>query len=340
MTARRGINCITALVFTLILAGCGGSSQSAAVTGGGTTYDSASSFGIAAGNSYAPAMAPEPEEAKEEYASPTEADVIASQEKLVYTGYMTIETLTYTETVQNVRQYISQYKGIIEHEDEYDDDYYWYSSTSTKRATKYMNLTVRIPTESFSAFMESMEGTGKVRSRSTNVANITQAYNDASARIESLETQQRRLLDMMDKAETIEDMIAIEARLSEVETDLKREETNRRRMDTDVAYSTITLDIREVMEYSPEVSNVSFLQRIRNTWTSAWKGFAEFLEDLVLAAIRLLPYLLIIIPLGYLFLRWRKAVKAAHPEREHRSFFRRKKKNPADEVQNTEHTEQ
>ena len=71
-------------------------------------------------------------------------------------------------------------------------------------------------------------------------------YNDQSILIESLEKQETRLLEMMDKAETIEDMITIESRLSEVQTQLNQARNTLAGYDTDIDYSTINVQIEEV----------------------------------------------------------------------------------------------
>ena len=100
--------------------------------------------------------------------------------------------------------------------------------------------------------MNNMEGSGKVTNRSTNVENISRQYADNEAVITALRKQEERLLEMMDKAETIEDMIAIEARLTDVQTELNRKLSYKSSMDTDVEYSTVHLYINEVAEYPPD----------------------------------------------------------------------------------------
>lgn len=305
-----------------------GSSQSSSDGGHYATnnfaYESASTTEGVAASEYVM------EEAKGE-----EVDVTLSQEKLVYTGSLSIETLDYGETMKNIRAYIKQYGGIIEYEEEYDNDSTWYYSESARRrATKNSHLTLRIPTENFETFLTSMEGTGKIRSRSTNVENITRAYNNTASRIESLETQHQRLLEMMEEATTVEDMIIIEERLSEVERELKTYQNDLNRMDTDVKYSTIHLSVQEVMEYTPEPNGfptANFLKRIQETWTYAWENFVYFLQQLVLLAIRLLPFVLLIAPIIYLYRWYRKK----HPRTKEGGFFKRKKKED-DQKKNTD----
>lgn len=230
--------------------------------------------------------------------SSEEINPIEAQEKLVYSGSLSIETLNYSEAVKSIREQVKSYQGVIEYETERDNEYNWYYTDHEKtRGTKVLEMTVRIPTASFQDFLSAMEGTGKVLSRSTNVENITQAYYSTKTEIESLEIQQKRLLEMLETAESIEDMLAIEARLSEVETSLKLHQNNLNRMNTDVEYSTVHLSVSEVMTYTPEETGLvtgHFFDRVQRTINWAITFFVYLLQQIVLWLIRLIPVALIV----------------------------------------------
>lgn len=111
---------------------------------------------------------------------------------------------------------------------------------------------------------------------------------------------------MLEKCETIEDMITVEQRLSEVQYELNNLQTSRRYMDMDVAYSYVNITISEVMEYRQDnepVRRNTFVDRLKNTIRSTGRGFLYFLEALLFLVISLMPYLLIIALICYVFLR-------------------------------------
>ena len=64
---------------------------------------------------------------------------------------------------------------------------------------------------------------------------------------------------------------------------------------TDVDYSTIELQLREVTKYNeaPEQTD-TFFQRLGNTITDTWKNFQIFLETMLFFFIRIMPYAVII----------------------------------------------
>ncbi len=249
------------------------------------------------------------------------ADPVLSQEKLVYTGDLTIQTLNYEESLKALRAKAAELGGIVEWENESDSNYRWYEGDSSGTRSVYMTL--RIPTDSFETFMNDAGGIGKVISRSRGVKNISRQYNDTSVQIEALEKQQERLLEMMDKAETIEDMIAVETRLTDVQSQLNSLKTYRQSMDTDVMYSTVTVSLQEVREYVHV--NESFFERAWNSFLSGWKNFGWFLEDFFIKVLYALPYILII---GGLIFAAAKKNWLHMPDF---SFRKRKKKDPAEE---------
>lgn len=219
------------------------------------------------------------------------------QEKLVYTCDLTIQTLKYDETIKAINEKIKEYNGIIEQQTESDNSYNWYYSDYVKREGTLNNyIKVRIPTEKYNDFLSSIEGNGKVINKSQNVENISKTYYETEAIIESLKIQEERLLEMLKSADKIEDMITVEARLTEVQTELNKQKTLLSSMDMDVDYSTINLNIEEVLEYSqsePGQKTNTFIDRLKNTIVDSWKSFLNALEELLFLVIRLVPALII-----------------------------------------------
>lgn len=213
-----------------------------------------------------------------------------SEEKLVYTCSLSIETTDYDTTMDALSEQIKKYKGIIESETERDSDDTWYYKNHTKSSSLTCNITVRIPSADFNNFLDSIEGAGKITDKTMNVENITSSYNDTEATISALEIQQTRLLQMLKEADNVNDMMAIEQRLTEVEGQLNRYKTELGTMDTKVAYSTISINVKEVGEYSKDApSEKTFGDRLSNTLHETWEFFLNLLEWLLFFLIRILP---------------------------------------------------
>ncbi|MBR2675344.1 MAG: DUF4349 domain-containing protein [Solobacterium sp.] len=309
---KKWIKAFSSMALVIALTACGSSSGTAHQSYASDTTSYAAeegAYGIT--NGYYDAEAADYEESRDEKTESGTTTPAITGEKLVYTGSMTIETLDYEETVKAVRERITSYQGIVQDKNEWDGDKSWYYTDGrTRTSNRTLSMTVRIPTEKFDAFMNDMEGTGKMTNRSENVQNISRQYSDNAIEIEALEKQQERLLQMMDAANTVEDMIRVEERLSEVQMELNQKKSRQSTMDTDVQYSTIYLNINEVQKYTPVDSGIridGFWEDLQETFQESWISFVYFLEQLALTIVRLLPFILLILLVGAIIALVRKA---------------------------------
>ena len=94
---------------------------------------------------------------------------------------------------------------------------------------------------------------------------------------------------MMEKAETIEDMIIVEERLTEVQTQLNQLKMYKSSMDTDIEYSTIWLTVNEVREYQD--SRPDFMHQMQEAFVDGFSNFAYAMGSLLLALTESLPFL-------------------------------------------------
>ena len=308
---KRKLAAITILAAALCLSGCGGSSSS-----NGAYYKEQ-----AAGSSYEESyaredamMAAEAESADAaagDYAGDYTADggetdsALRAQDgqKIVYTGNLRIQPLEYDKSAASIRQKIKEAGGFSESESERDNNYYWYSYNGGNGSTRYLDITARIPSEKFESFINSLSGDGKIMSRSVNAENISQVYANKETYKKSLEIEQERLLEMMDKAQTIEEMITVESRLSEVERQLNVYKTDLAQMDKDVEYSTIYISLEEVKRYSEETHTLTFAEELKYAFDDAISSFRNFCEDVVLFVVRNFPFLIIFVIILVLIIR-------------------------------------
>ena len=211
------------------------------------------------------------EEAKETSAS-TEmtkdtTDVTATDRKLIKTVDMDVETREFDYLMETVEEQVKALGGYIENLNTYNG-----SSYSGYRGTRNADLTIRIPKQQLDAFLDTVSGASNVIRRSDNVEDVTLAYVDLESHRDALRTEQTRLLELLERAETIEDIITIEERLSNVRYQLESMESQLRTYDNKVDYSTVYLNIDEVEIYTPVEEDT--------VWERISSGFAESLHDI------------------------------------------------------------
>ena len=241
-----------------------------------------------------------------------------SPEKLIYSASATVETTEFDQTIEKLSALVEQYGGFVESSSINGSNYYTQSRGYSSE--RYASYVIRVPSGKFSALMGSLSTLGNVPYSHTYTENITAQYYDTDARLSAYQTQEARLLEMMEAAETVEDLIAIEEKLTELRYQIESLQSTLKNWDRQVAYSTLDLEVQEVIEYTPE-SRMSYGQELALALTNGLRRTGEFFKDLLLAIVGALPALVILaVVLAILIPVWKKHRKA-----------RRAKKNPPPE---------
>lgn len=148
------------------------------------------------------------------------------------------------------------------------DAYHGYVSSSNvngagNRTSGYrtLYLTARIPAEKVEDFVSEMGELGTVVSQMESAEDVTLQYNDTESRIESLRTEQKSLNQLLEKSDSLETIIALQDRLTEVRYELENYESRKKLYDDLISYSTIDITLDEV-KYTVEVDDSTFFSRI------------------------------------------------------------------------------
>ena len=163
-----------------------------------------------------------------------------SPRKVVKTAGLSIETLDYGKSTAGFEKSVAEFGGYIENSSVQGTGQ---GSGASSRTASY---TARIPAGRLEEFLDRAGSVGTVVSKSTGGEDVTQNYYDTDTRIKSLETERDRLLDLMKKAEKMADVLAIEQRLTEVQTQIEQLTGDLKRMDSLVSLATVTVSIQEV----------------------------------------------------------------------------------------------
>lgn len=205
--------------------------------------------------------------------------------KLIRTVSLDLETKEFDQMLSLVEAEVASLGGYIENLQTYNGSRY-----SNRESVRNSDMTVRIPKEHLDEFLNAVSDAGNVIRRSENVEDVTLAYVDMESRRNTLQTEQERLLKFLESAESLEDIITLEERLSEVRYQLESMESQLRTYDNKVDFATIHMRIQEVKELTP-VEKQSVGQRLTNGFMNSLKnvgnGFVEFFIWIVVH----LPYL-------------------------------------------------
>lgn len=290
---------ISALIALLLLfSACGGSSS-----GSYKAYGAASSSAALA----APAapMASPMEYAEMDMATVEEAGGIVSntslsgdfqtgdmpsQRKIVKHTDLELETKEFETAISQILQTVEQNGGYIESQNvngqslRYNDSYY----------ERYAYINARVPSDKLDAVAQAIGGMCNVTSRNESIDDITDNYYDVDAHLKSLKLQEERLLDILSKAEKLDDVISLEQALSEVRYQIESLTSTLRRMDSQVQYSYLNMSVREVVEYRDvNTAPKTFGEKLAASFARSGRNLYDFFEGALFFIIEELPLLLI-----------------------------------------------
>lgn len=269
---KTALAVILALLLALSLGACGSS-------GGNSKYDSASS------SSAAQDMAPEAvtEGGFDGDSETGGTDIVRPQDrKLITTVDIQAETREYDGFMTWIEEKTAQAGGYIESSD-------MYSYNERERSS---DLTLRIPADRLNGFLKEMGETCNIVQRSVKEDDVTLDYVDAESYRDALLVEQERLLDLLERAESLEDIMNIEDRLTTVRYQLQNYESTIRVFDNQINYSTVHLSIREVAvltEPEPESWGSRALQGMKDNA----RDIARFFQELALLIVTHIPALLL-----------------------------------------------
>ncbi len=251
--AAKILSVVIVLIFiSLTLFGCGASKSNDNTNEVSASYSTDSDYGYSIVSA---------ESAAESNFTTSDAKSnvsISGDRKLVKNANLTVQTKTFDDFISKVEAKTTELKGYVENSSIDENDYY-----NNENMSRYATLTLRIPAESLDEFMNSVSSIAKIINKSVSVNDITTSYIDTESHIKALETEQKALLEILEKSSTVENTIKVHERLSEVNASLDSYKSTIKSYDNMVSYSTVELYVNEV-ERITEVENEGFFLEVKS----------------------------------------------------------------------------
>ncbi len=213
--------------------------------------------------------------------TPSGMDVLAraQESKLILRAALSVESTEFDKAVEALDRLVQEKGGYYERNALQRGTYY---DTS---AARYGDFTIRVPQENFDAFLSAAGTVGHVVSSNETSEDVGEAYYDTEIRLKTQRTKHERLLSLLEKADNMENIIALESALSEVEYQIEQLSGTLRKYDSLVGYSTITLHLDEVLTITEHPrETVSFAGRISNAFSGGLNALGLRMSNLAVWA--------------------------------------------------------
>lgn len=212
--------------------------------------------------------------------------------KVIKTFSLSAETTEFDTAITALGTLLSEHGGYVESSNTSNQSLSGKNQTYSRRA----NYTLRIPAEQAEAFVSALGDTLHVTSNSSSVEDISETYYSIEARLEELQVERDSLLEILNASDTKKDYnlwLTVKQRLSEVTQQIAVYQGQLNRYDSKVAYSTVSLSITEVVNYSTTVEDNSFGSRMSAAFSDGWTGFVEGLQNFVVFLAENFPVVII-----------------------------------------------
>ena len=249
---------------------------------GGANYDS---MGNDTGKSNGAYVGDVYESENDAYAPEEETDY---ERKIIKTYNLTLETKSYDTAKNNIVNTTKSMGGYIAESSERDN--VTYSGTKDRTAS----FTVRVPSEKVDEFVDAVCENVSVLSKRLSTEDITTAYYDLEAQLESLVEQEKRVQALTEKADNLDYLIQLEDKLTSIRTEINAINKRLQQYDKSVDMSFVYISLDEVVEYTEIVEkDPTFGTRIKNAFIGTFENFVDFCQGFVIAIVWLLPAIII-----------------------------------------------
>jgi len=234
-------------------------------------YDMSSGSGFG-GADYA--YANEAEGAVESPIELTSSTRNAIMPKLIYRASLRLESTEFDEAAARIDALVEKYGGYFESSSIFDSGY---SGYRTGRSASY---SVRVPSSNFNAFLDESGEVAHVTYKNRTAEDVSEWYFDLEGRLATLETKQARLLELLERAEEMEDIIVLENSLYETSSDIESYSGQLQKLSSLIDYSVVSIELVEVYKVTDiETVPESFGQRLANAFKNGIRNFGDELED-------------------------------------------------------------
>lgn len=208
----------------------------------------------------------------------------------INSGRKVIITEDYSFETTDLDKCVSDLDGLIA-----GSDCYLETSNISGNTTDggWLSYTIRVPADKLESFAKSLEGIGNLTSKKRSSDDVTLAYYDNESKLSAYKIHQERLLALLEKAESLDDILKIENELATVRANIENLTTAQNKYDNLVQYSTVNVYVSQVKVYSEPESD-SFWKQFGDNFVDSFKTAGEFLKGLLFLFIWFLPYLLML----------------------------------------------
>ena len=222
-------------------------------------------------------------------AANTNVTATTTSQKLIRTVNMSVETVKFDEVVNSIKSKVAQTGGYIQVSD--------ISGTGKNKSFKHGRFILRIPADKADSVISTLGDNVTVISSSESTEDVTLKYSDMQSHIDSLKIEREALNKMLENATELETIIRLQERITQIRYEIENYQSTLKVLDNQVTYTTINLDIDEVVEEREveEIKKLTTGEEMAKRFNENLEDVKEGLKDFAIGFVAALPYLFVLL---------------------------------------------
>jgi len=236
----------------------------------------------------APVMAASPEAAEAVWAADTAVAGREAQQtlKIIRRISMSSATREFDDHYQAIRDALAAAGGRVESAD--------IRTASSGLRTAY--LTLRVPADQLDTFAEKLKDLGHLQAFSESAEDVSERYTDTDSRLRTQQAKMERLMALLEKAVSVEDLISLESAIADTQYLIDSYTGQLQGMDSRVNDATLTLTLSEMSALdTAETREETLWDRIVNGVSHMWQLLREWAADATVFLAAVLPVIALIV---------------------------------------------
>jgi hypothetical protein len=227
-----------------------------------------------------------------EQTTPSQTDTVPIDRKIIRNAELSLEAENPEQAQQQITSIAESKGGFVVESQQSSSDI-----KSTTRDT--VTMTVRVPAEKFSETLEEIRKTaGRIVVESVKGQDVTEEFIDIEAQLKAKKALEAQFMEIMKRANTVEDALNVQRQLAEVRGEIERIEGRKRFLENQAALSTIKVRVQTPRVFATSSDGLG--DRLSDSVGTGLDIALNFVLGLVTLVIGLLPFALLIGVPGFL----------------------------------------
>jgi hypothetical protein len=219
-----------------------------------------------------------------------------TERKIVRNAELSLESASPEETQQKIAAAVESAGGCVVESQQR-------SSERNSSTRDIVSMTLRVPAEKFADVVGEIRKTAdRVIVETVKGQDVTEEFVDIEARLAAKKALEQQFIEIMKRANSVEDALNVQRQLAEVRGEIEQIEGRKHFLENQASLSTIKVEIRTPAAFS--AYSAGFSNRLTEALSAGVDFALNFILGLVAFVIGILPFLIFIVLPLFLIARY------------------------------------